>query len=178
MKLFDVKIDFNKKYEPIDVLDEREKRVQRQEELRSKHDGTMIVVRVNYPGTNKVNKTTVGICREVGEKMLGCLEQDIICSECNVNAEGPVLMMLVRRNPTDAKKIAMNVEENSPLGRYVDIDVYGMDGRSISRTELGFEPRKCYLCGDVAHNCVRSRKHDIEEIIQHIENACRHVIKE
>ena len=41
----------------------------------------------------------------------------------------------------------------------MDIDVYDDKGIGISRVEFGLAMRKCYICDDIAHNCVRSKKH-------------------
>jgi holo-ACP synthase len=73
-------------------------------------------------------------------------------------------------DPLEVKVRTVEIENSHPLGRLIDIDVFKPDGIALSRTELGLSQRKCYLCNDVAHNCVRSHKHSTEEIIEYIEN--------
>lgn len=66
----------------------------------------------------------------------------------------------------------MKIEDTYPLGRFVDIDVYdSITKRSISRIELGNEERKCYLCDNKAHICVRSRTHSQGSLITHMKKV-------
>ena len=50
-----------------------------------------------------------------------------------------------RKNAREEYVPSIEIEE-SPLGRFVDIDVYYNSLKSISRDELGFENRKCIYC--------------------------------
>lgn len=68
---------------------------------------------------------------------------------------------------TDAgkmKRMAVELEEEHPLGRLYDIDVYDARGKGISRQELGMAGRKCLLCGNDAKVCGRSRAHTAEAL--------------
>jgi holo-ACP synthase/triphosphoribosyl-dephospho-CoA synthase len=67
-------------------------------------------------------------------------------------AEGPRL-----------KAAAVYIEETHPLGRLLDIDVLGPEGK-IRRADLGAEERKCLICGADAFVCGRSRAHSVEEL--------------
>ena len=67
------------------------------------------------------------------------------------------------------KQLCINIEDNIPLGRYVDIDVYYESLTSISRSELGYDGRKCYLCDNLAHVCARSRTHSVIELKEKME---------
>ncbi|MCX7904879.1 MAG: citrate lyase holo-[acyl-carrier protein] synthase, partial [Caloramator sp.] len=49
--------------------------------------------------------------------------------------------------------------------RLFDIDIY-FNGQPISRSELGFDSRKCIVCGDDARVCVREKRHDLRKIIE------------
>ncbi len=63
----------------------------------------------------------------------------------------------------DAEKIkirCMGIEEASPAGRLLDIDVIAPDGTKIGRNA----PRKCLICGENASVCARSRAHSVEEL--------------
>lgn len=159
-------------YSPIDILDAREQRVQNQKKLLKKYKNTLIVVRANYPGINKCNETTKGIVNEIKEELLRNLKLNsikIIFFDYKCTPEGPLFFAIVDMNFVEIKKMCINIEEKHSLGRFVDIDVYNENGEGISRSDLKIESRKCFICSNNAHICVRSRKHGIEEIINYIE---------
>ncbi len=56
------------------------------------------------------------------------------------------------------------IEDNHPLGRLLDIDVYDAEYNQISRSDLGHKPRACLICDDIAHYCIRSNKHSLAEV--------------
>lgn len=65
------------------------------------------------------------------------------------------------------------IEETHPFGRLFDLDVLWMEGndlKSISRTELGLNTRRCFICNRDAKDCGRSRRHTIEEMQHTISN--------
>ncbi len=66
--------------------------------------------------------------------------------------------------PARIKALAVDLEEESPLGRLLDIDVLRPDGAGLSRTEIGREERGCLLCGRPGAGCARSRRHSAEEL--------------
>lgn len=83
----------------------------------------------------------------------------------------------------EIKKAAVAAEEADALGRLFDMDVLVIDEaakpdenghfrltdiRSISRSQLGAEPRKCLLCGENAKACARSRAHSMDDLLNKI----------
>lgn len=84
------------------------------------------------------------------------------------------------------KLLCINIEDSAPLGRYIDIDVYQNSLKSLSRSELGIDNRKCFLCENDAHVCARSQAHSYEElenkliddVIDYIYNETTNFIKE
>lgn len=61
------------------------------------------------------------------------------------------------------KRLCIQLEEGSQLGRLYDIDVHSPQG-ALSREDIGLQPRKCLLCGHNAKLCSRSRRHSVEEL--------------
>jgi holo-ACP synthase / triphosphoribosyl-dephospho-CoA synthase len=59
----------------------------------------------------------------------------------------------------------VDIEENHPLGRLMDIDVINVR-HQISRRDLNLSPRRCFLCDEEAHVCVRAQTHAIEVDIE------------
>lgn len=83
--------------------------------------------------------------------------------EATLDAEGLVIYVSTTLSGKEAKKRCVSLEENHPIGRLVDLDVFE-GGCSISRSELGIAPRLCFLCEQMAAQCVRSKTHDISLI--------------
>lgn len=67
------------------------------------------------------------------------------------------------------KKIAIFTEETHPLGRFFDLDVHSSSLKQFSRSDLGYAPRLCLACERPAHECGRSRRHSVDELLQIME---------
>ena len=79
---------------------------------------------------------------------------------------------IVPLSPADAKRRAVALEEEHPLGRLFDLDVIVPDGggvRPLSRGELGYGERRCLVCDKPARYCIRARSHEVAELLQVIE---------
>ena len=151
-------------YTAKDILIGRERRIEFQEKLVEKYKMPILVIRVNYPGLNKDNHFSQGITKvmegAICELFSNCINYKIMTT----TAEGPLVTMVINKSARDIKSITLDIEEKHLLGRCVDIDVYDEKGIGISREDFGLGMRKCYICDDIAHNCVRSKKHSKEEI--------------
>lgn len=152
-----------------ELLDAREKRVDLIAKLLKKYNTPLLVMRVNYPGLKKTNDITVTMIKELSLLICTNLSHKVRGTLLTQGAEGPIFYAAVDEDVSALKTIAIDFEENHSLGRCLDLDVYDGLGYSISRQELGFPRRKCYLCGDYAHHCVRARRHSEQEIIAYIE---------
>lgn len=166
-----------KSYTLQDLLEARENRVELQEQLRHKFNGNVLVVRVNYPGINKDNDTSRGIIKVMEKEVEISFRNSIVHKEELSGAEGPIRIFLLEEDPISIKKVAVKLEEEHPLGRCVDIDVYNNKGESISRTSLGNERRKCFLCNDIAHICVREKRHNEKDVIEFITTSYKKYIQ-
>ncbi|MGI6787038.1 MAG: triphosphoribosyl-dephospho-CoA synthase [Acholeplasmataceae bacterium] len=61
----------------------------------------------------------------------------------------------------EVKAEMIKLEDNHPLGRFVDIDVFEKNNRvSLSRNSL----RKCYLCDKPAFVCQRNQEHELIDL--------------
>lgn len=151
-----------------DILDGREKRAELINFLSGSYNKPLLVIRVNYPGINKKNETSEHIIKIVEKDMSDLLEDRIVTAIKLVNADGPASILIFNDDYVKIKKKCINYEDNSILGRCVDIDIYNEKGDSISRRDLGLGMRKCFICGNAAHICVRNRIHKESEIIKFI----------
>ncbi len=152
---------------PMDILDARENRAYLQEKLIKKFNLPILVIRANYPGIDKNNKITKYIVETIYSTIL--LRISSTNTEKIDSFEGPIYLLSADTSPFKLKKIAVDIETIHPLGRLVDIDTLDLNNHTLSRTDLGYSPRRCFICSDPAHNCVRSRKHSLEEILEYIE---------
>lgn len=165
-------------YSSIDLLEERERRVEIQEELMEKYQKTLLCTRVNYPGMYKDTELSRKIFFQVEKVVVDLLSTYIDYKLLKVTAEGPIEILLLDEESEVVKNIAMRIEETHPLGRFVDIDVYNSQTKlSISRSEFNSEPRRCYLCDDLAVNCTRQRKHQINELINYMDEKYKEYVR-
>ncbi len=63
-------------------------------------------------------------------------------------------------DPGACKALMMDIERDHPIGRLLDLDVIGPDGRNLARPV----PRKCLICDRPAHVCARSRAHPLKAV--------------
>ena len=146
------------------ILEFREQRDSYEKELLETYPHTLITIRPNYPGNEKRNEHANLVSEILAEEVSGKLH--VFKSLRSSTPEGLIYHLIVEENGLLAKEICINLEEEHPLGRLADIDVRNQD-TSFSRDHFNLGPRKCYLCEDEAIVCVRSRKHDLEDIASH-----------
>lgn len=145
-------------------LDDREKRVELQNSLLKKFKAPLLTVRANYPGENKWESIPIEITDIVAKEMVLLFEDKIIHSEVLENLEGKIYLFFIDIPAFEIKKNTIYFEENHILGRCVDLDVYDVDGRGLSRSDFNLPKRKCLICDDLAFICGRSMKHSHQEI--------------
>lgn len=155
------------------ILEAREERVNKIDEMLKDYIRPVLIMRVNYPGLNKNNELTIKIMEDMNKVVCCILGSKLYLNFVTRGAEGTVIYMSVSEEAKNLKRIAIDIEEKHVLGRCLDIDVYDIDGRSINRQELGYKMRKCYLCMDYAHNCVRARVHSEKQVVAYIEEKYR-----
>lgn len=159
-------------------LNSREKRAEFIQGLCKKYGKTVICSRVNYPGIYKINEATTQITEVMEAELIRTFDSKIIYKLIDVTFEGPLVLMVVDESVQRVKVEMVNIEEEHPLGRTVDLDVYDENGTSISRNDLGYKIRKCFICERDAKLCVRSRAHDENQIKSYIEKVLREFNKE
>lgn len=158
-----------KNYNALDILNAREERVYLIEELIKKYSLPIICLRINYPGEIKNSDLTSNISKVLREEIFNIFRDYILYEDFKFTAEGPLLILVINNDALMIKKKTIELEENHLLGRLGDIDVYDKDGNGISRKDLGYPSRKCFICSDMAQNCVRAQKHSIDEVIKFIQ---------
>lgn len=162
-----------------ELLDSREARVCYQQKLLEQYGGVLISVTLNIPGPVKDRERyrsamNAGMNR-LSEKMAeaGMTEQ-IFHREIRYPVTGPEGYLIAGGTitPQNMKRLTMEIEEESSLGRLFDMDVLTMkEGHleSVSRRSMGGGSRRCLLCDDDAKICARSRKHEMRDLLAEIE---------
>ncbi|MHB8073223.1 citrate lyase holo-[acyl-carrier protein] synthase [Desulfosporosinus fructosivorans] len=156
-----------------ELLAAREQRAVLIEQLLKRYNLPLLGMRVNYPGLKKTNTLTVAMINEMSPVICSILSDKVRGTLFTQGADGPAFYVAVDEDVWALKTLAIKIEEGHRLGRCLDLDVYNRSGSSISRQELGFSKRKCYLCEDYAHHCVRARRHSESEVIEYIEERFR-----
>lgn len=162
-----------KEYTAEELLEAREQRAVLIESLIKRYNTPLLVMRVNYPGLKKTNAVTVTLINEMSLLICTILNDKAKGTLLTQGADGPAFYAAIDEDVWALKTLAIKFEESHSLGRCLDLDVYDRSGYSISRQELGFPRRKCYLCEDYAHHCVRARRHSESEVIEYIEERFR-----
>ena len=148
------------------LLRSRDERAALQLSLLKEHPGsTLVCFTVQLPGSEKRNKLSLSIA----EAGLMALQDMFGLAERVRDLEtGYEAYFLVPAPAEEVKRQCCELEERHPLGRLMDIDVIGPKG-PVSRTEVGFDARKCLLCDQPARVCMRAHTHTTEELLRIIE---------
>lgn len=157
-----------------DILRARDIRVEYQEYLINKYGSTVVSYKLNIPGAVKYSPLVKDIFDEglrAFKQKLGELLIDNVHEKILYKNSGPEYFAVFYEKSNLIKKITTEIEETHPLGRLYDFDVLDVSGNQISRRDLGLEPRRCFICEGNAFECGRSRKHDIGELLDKIEEV-------
>jgi holo-ACP synthase len=155
-----------------DILEARDMRVKFQEYLLENYKSALVSYKLNIPGPIKYSSLIKQIFEEGlkdFKKQLNEASISIIFEKIWYRNSGPEYFAVFSAVPIALKKLTTSIEENHALGRLFDFDVLKDDGTQISRQELGASQRKCLLCDNSAFECGRSRRHEVRELIEHIE---------
>lgn len=141
-----------------DMADCRERRAYRQSELIRAFNLPVVSFTLNIAGPIK-NSVLIEFGFELGlNAIVNELNGAVVEIEKIVEKTGCEALIVVNRSANEVKAQMMQLEEDSPIGRWYDIDVIDTNGDKLSRPE----PRKCIICGENASVCARSRAHSVE----------------
>ena len=118
-------------------------------------DYQVVTLKANIVGSNKNMKEAYILLSYFDKLILNTYVEKHILDDC----DGPLIIYLYKEE-NSLKEEMVFLEQNNPLGRFVDIDVYFNDTKSLNRKDL----RKCYLCDNPAFVCGRNKTHTVEEL--------------
>ncbi len=149
-------------------------RTQRAESLArlAKTEGVVCALKANVPGLMK-NMEAGGLILRLFDGILSRLFPKK--GKFVASADGDHYIYVSETDAVHVKRTAVFLEEEHPLGPFVDIDVHTKEG-ALSRVDLGFPPRPCWLCGDEAKTCARAERHGREELLSRMEAALQEKI--
>ncbi len=158
----------------MEILDLREERDAYETELLKKYGGSLLTLRANFPGEDKRHpaaETAVKVMEEEVRKHLQPFHEETTSTK-----EGIIVYLLINEDALNLKKRAVELEEEHPLGRLVDMDIRSLE-KIWSRGDFDLSPRRCYLCSEPAVHCVRSMKHSQIEVREHFIRTVENFIK-
>lgn len=163
----------SKKVTMSKLLEEREFRASFQKQISEEYPFPLAVIKANMPGEDKRSLIqTIVVC----EGYFALMKLNIKKVQYTYTIEGLIFYLSIDSPIEQIKRICVDIEENHPLGRLMDIDVMTVHSQ-ISRRDLNFNPRRCFLCDEVAHVCVREQTHSISEVETYIIDAFRIYLK-
>lgn len=137
------------------ILEAREKRQQTVSDLLQRYP-TVVSIKSNVPGKTKLHPLACFLVKRFA-RLLAFLTGS---SREVADADGYYHLYGLNDDASAIKQKTVLVEESEPLGRFIDIDVYDKNG-PLSR----IRGRKCYICDDLAANCIRSGRHLASEVM-------------
>jgi holo-ACP synthase len=152
------------------ILIDREKRYNKILDLLKKFKMDVVCGKINYPGNNKNSKEVEKAFRVLLNKVKKSFSQWAIYLDILSGDDGPAVLMVVDKDAFEAKKLALIVEEETGIGRVFDVDIYKVDGTSVSRRDLKLPERRCLLCQEDGRICTRLGKHSVDEVLEKINN--------
>lgn len=156
------------------LLQSRDNRAKHQKDLLGKNPGrSLLCMTVQLPGAEKRNATSLKIAGAGVEAIREAFSPEY--EELRDLETGYEGYFLVSLPALQAKRLACRIEDTHPLGRLMDIDVLFADAQalSLSRGDIGLEPRRCLLCGNEVRYCMRAKTHTTAELLARIEEMVK-----
>ncbi|MCG8485150.1 MAG: citrate lyase holo-[acyl-carrier protein] synthase, partial [Clostridia bacterium] len=136
-----------------ELLISREERAKKQKCLIQTYKANLISFMVNIPGAPKNTYTSRKLHHEGRDSLKKKLKEsniNILYAASYYRVTGAETFILSHADAIKLKEISIHIENNHPLGRLFDFDVINKDFTFISRTDVGYEKRKCLLCDEDA----------------------------
>lgn len=153
----------------MEMLQAREVRVQRQQDLLKQYGQSIISFCMNIPGPVKQSPLICRGFREGLERLDAILVAAGIPVTLRKEIDVPTgyeALWVVDAPGSRVKRLCIELEEEDALGRLFDVDVLDPMRGKWDRECLGQPPRACMVCGKVGKECASRRLHTLEELRQ------------
>lgn len=160
----------------LEVLDRREARAERQQELLKQYQSPLICFTMNIPGPVK-NSDLIRAGFRLGCQLLTDLlssrrlpllhreEVDLV-----TGCEG---FFVVEGDAAPIKALCVELEDHTAPGRLFDLDVLTPAGEKLERTG---QPRKCLICDQPARVCGPVRAHSAAQLQAKAREILEHAV--
>lgn len=172
MKLLNLNTEYTKNNIGMDKIN----RIKFQERLIKKFKMPLIITKVNYPELSKYNDVSKNIIQSMDKIISDVFCNYILFKILRITLEGPIVIMSVNKDSREVKKITVEIEEKHILGKCVEIEVVDKDLKAISRKDVGYSEKRCFLCKKYLKECMIKKTHKDNEIIQYITNKYREYV--
>ncbi len=145
------------------ILAARDAREAYRKTLQARFPGACIAVfTLVTPGTIKRSPETIRLF-DAGIRAIGRViaNNELLprVFEAHEEDTGDEAYLVVKTDPGFLKMEFCKLEESAPYARLWDMDVIKPNGEHISREEIGFAQRGCFVCGKAGRNCYARRLH-------------------
>lgn len=145
----------------LDILDSREKRAQRQQQLLGEFAVPLLSFTMNIAGPVKTDPLIQRGFR-AGLAMLEnrLPEECILHREISTAFTGCEAIYAVAMDAGELKALCTAIEESCAMGRLFDMDVLDENSKKLERATL----RSCMVCGAPGRACAAGRLHTVEQL--------------
>lgn len=154
------------------ILANKERRAFKQQELLSRHLGyCLISLSINTPSSIKCSHEALVIYECAYEEIVTLLNKnnvDVGEIKPYIAITGAEALFTCKADAKSLKILTCKLENEHPLGRMMDFDVFDEKGILLSRTEFNLPKRRCLMCKKEAHQCAREQTHDYHTLNEHI----------
>ncbi len=145
------------------MLQARENRAARQQELRRRFGKPLIFFTMNIPGPVK-DTPLIRRSFHWGLERLEKKLSDVLYREIREEVTGCEAVFAVDADPMVLKQICTQIEDAYPVGRLFDMDVLNEAGEKLDRTLVDGKSRDCIVCGAPGRGCASRRVHSVPEL--------------
>lgn len=139
------------------------------ESLHDMFDLPVVAIRADLPLSMKGSYEEEIILRELEKAVKKSLGHKLLFEETYESGVTKEILFVVKGDAHTYKENAVFTEENHPLGRFSDIDIYECQEEfPISRLEMGYAPRECCICGDERTRCSTEKRHQDSDVAAYI----------
>ncbi len=158
-----------------EILEAREQRAQRRSALLTQFGKPLICFTMNIAGPVKYSPLIAKGFSLGCEALLAQLEGiPVLHEERLPRITGCEAFFVVDTDAEQLKKLTVQLEEASALGRLFDMDVTDENGHTLTRQA----ERPCLICSQSARVCGRSRAHSVAQLQEKTEAILREAVRE
>ena len=143
------------------ILTARENRVKAQQDFLVQYHCPIISFTMNIAGPVKDSPLIRRAFRDGLSQLKQSLPAESILAFKQIAEDTGCYALYAICLPADnIKKICVEIEDRTPLGRLFDLDVIDINGEKLDR----INSRGCIVCGAAGRNCAARRLHSVQEL--------------